>query len=62
MTSIYSHSGLPFNFGISVRGREGKEKGIFGARETRGAHEEGERETPAKRPLLSRYTHPTGEC
>ena len=52
MTSIYSHSGLPFNFGISLRGREGKEKGIFGAIETRGAHEEGERETPAKRPLF----------
>lgn len=52
MTSIYSHSGLPFNFGISPRGREGKGKGIFGGRETRGAHEEGERETPAKRPLF----------
>ena len=38
MTSIYSYSGLPFNFGISLRGRralEGEGKREFLAREKR---------------------------
>ena len=39
---------------ISLRGRrlKGKGKGVLGARETRGAREEGGRETPARRPLF----------
>ena len=41
MTSIYSHSGLPFNFGISLRGRlfkgKGKGMGILRERNARGA-------------------------
>ena len=38
----------------SLRGRrlKGKGKGVLGARETRGAREEGGRETPARRPLF----------
>ena len=37
----------------SLRGRrlKGKGNGVLGARETRGAREEGEKETPARRPL-----------
>ena len=39
---------------VSLRGRrlKGKGKGVLGARETRGAREEGGRETPARRPLF----------
>ena len=39
----------------SLRGRglKGKGKGVFGARETRGAREEGGKETPARIPLFS---------
>ena len=38
----------------SLRGRclKGKGKGVLGARETRGAHEEGGKKTPARRPLV----------
>ena len=38
----------------SLRGRrlKRKGKGVLGARETRGAREEGGRETPARRPLF----------
>lgn len=67
MTSIYSYSGLPFNFGISLRGRralEGEGKREFLAREKRegggGGGEEG-----GKRPqgghCFSRDKHLTGE-
>ena len=50
ITSIYSHSGLPFNFGISLRGRrafKGEGKGDFwrerNARGTQGGREGGKR-------------------
>ena len=49
------HQGRPgfWAYG-SLRGRrlKGKGKGVLGARETREAHEEGGRETPARRPLF----------
>ena len=47
---------------FSLRGRrlKGKGKGVLGARETRGAREEGGRETPARRPLFFSFLTSTG--
>ena len=44
---------LAFFFLLLLRGwrLKGKGKGVLGARETRGAREEGGKETPARRPL-----------
>ena len=50
--------------GNNLRGRrlKGKGKGILGARETRGAREEGGKETPSRRPLyFSLFLTSTGQ-
>ena len=37
---------------LKGKGKGALEKGVLGARETRGAREEGGRETPARKPLF----------
>ena len=47
-----NHTDVSLRGSLRSRRLKGKEKGILGARETRGAHSEGGRETPARRPLF----------
>ena len=53
---LYGYLWMSLSSHASLRGRrlKGKGKGVLGARETRGAREEGGgRETPARKPLFS---------
>ena len=47
-----NHTDVSLRGSLRSRRLKGKGKGILGARETRGAHSEGGRETPARRPLF----------